>query len=556
VHGHLVTVEVGVERGADQRVQLDGLALDQHRLERLDAQAVQGRRAVQQHRVLADHLFEDVPHLGLFALDQLLGGLDRGGQAATLQLGEHERLEQLKRHLLRQAALVQAQVRADHDDRTARVVDALAQQVLAEAALLALDHVGQRLERALVGAGDGTAATVVVHQRVNRLLQHVLFIAHDDVRSVELQQAAQAVVAVDDAAVQVVQVGSREAAAIQRNQRTQVRRQHRQHGHDHPLRTVAGLDERLDQLDALGQALELGLRTGGGDFLAQAGHLGLQVDGAQQLVDRLGAHGGVEVVVVLLAGLHVLLFVEQLAALERGQARLGDHERFEVQDALDVAQGHVQHQADARRQRLEEPDVRHRRGQVDVAHALAADLGQGDLGAALLAHHATVLHALVLAAQALVVLDRTEDRGAKQAVTLGLERAVVDRLGLLHLAEGPRADQVRRSQGDLDRVEVQRLALLVEEIEQVFHFLSPSGVKAVDRAIRGEARPAMCRPRRAPYSSSNSMLMASERISFTSTLKDSGMPATISWLPSTMFLYIWLRPCTSSDFTVSISCRV
>src|SRR3546814_1452849 len=39
VDGHLVTVEVGVERGADQRMQLDGLAFDQHRLERLDARS-------------------------------------------------------------------------------------------------------------------------------------------------------------------------------------------------------------------------------------------------------------------------------------------------------------------------------------------------------------------------------------------------------------------------------------------------------------------------------------------------------------------------------------
>ncbi|CAM5366019.1 hypothetical protein SGRIM128S_00572 [Streptomyces griseomycini] len=42
MHGHLVTVEVRVERGADERVDLDGLALDQLRLERLDAEAVQG----------------------------------------------------------------------------------------------------------------------------------------------------------------------------------------------------------------------------------------------------------------------------------------------------------------------------------------------------------------------------------------------------------------------------------------------------------------------------------------------------------------------------------
>ena len=469
VHGHLVTVEVGVERGADQRVQLDRLALDQHRLERLDAQAMQGRRAVEQHRVLADDFFQDVPDFRLFALDQLLGGLDRRGQATALQLGEDEGLEQLQRHLLRQAALVQAQGRAHHDDRTARVVDALAEQVLPEAALLALDHVGQRLERALVGAGDGAAAAAVVHQRVHRLLQHALFIAHDDVGRVELEQAAQAVVAVDDAAVQVVEVGGREAAAVQRHQRTQVRRQHRQHGHDHPLGTVARLEEGLDQLDALGQALELGLRTGGGDLFLQLDHFGLQVDRAQQVVHRLCAHRGVEVVAVLLAHLHELLFVEQLAALERGQARLGDDERLEVQDALDVAQGHVQHQADARGQRLEEPDVGDRRGQVDVAHALAAHLGQGHFRAALLADHAAVLHALVLAAQALVVLDRTEDGGAEQAVALGLERAVIDGLGLLHLAVGPRADQVRRSQRDLDRVEVRRRAVLVEEVQQVFH---------------------------------------------------------------------------------------
>src|SRR5690606_39781003 len=57
----------------------------------------------------------------------------------------------------------------------------------------------------------------------------------------------------------------------------------------------------------------------------------------------------------------------------------------------------------------------------------------------------------------------------EQAVTLRLESAVVDGFRLLHFAEGPRTDQVRRGQRDLDRVEVQRLALLLEEVEQVFH---------------------------------------------------------------------------------------
>ena len=64
VNRHLVAVEVGVESGADERVQADRLALDEHGLERLDAQPVERRRAVQHHRVLGDDLVEDVPDLG------------------------------------------------------------------------------------------------------------------------------------------------------------------------------------------------------------------------------------------------------------------------------------------------------------------------------------------------------------------------------------------------------------------------------------------------------------------------------------------------------------
>ena len=143
VHRHLVAVEVGVERGADQRMDPDGLALDQHRLERLDAQAVQRRRAVEQHRVVLDDLLQDLVHLGALALHDLLGPLDRLGDALLHQLVDDERLEQLDRHRLGQAALVQPELRAHHDDRAAGVVHALAEQVLAEPALLALEHVAR-----------------------------------------------------------------------------------------------------------------------------------------------------------------------------------------------------------------------------------------------------------------------------------------------------------------------------------------------------------------------------------------------------------------------------
>ena len=75
--------------------------------------------------------------------------------------------------------------------------------------------------------------------------------------------------------------------------------------------------------------------------------------------------------------------------------------------------------------------------------ALAAHLGLDDLDAALLADDAAVLHALVLAAVALVVLHRAEDLGAEEPVALRLEGPVVDRLGLLDLAVRPLADLLR-----------------------------------------------------------------------------------------------------------------
>ena len=119
VDGHLVAVEVGVEGRADERMDLERLALDEHRLERLDAEAVERRGAVQQHRVLLDDVLEDVPHLRAAPLDHALGGLDVLRQLEVDEALHHERLEQLERHQLGQAALVQLERRAGDDDRTA-----------------------------------------------------------------------------------------------------------------------------------------------------------------------------------------------------------------------------------------------------------------------------------------------------------------------------------------------------------------------------------------------------------------------------------------------------
>src|SRR5438132_958400 len=90
----------------------------------------------------------------------------------------------------------------------------MAEEVLAEPALLALQHVAERLQPMVAGAGDRPAAAAVVDQRVARLLEHPLLVADDDLRRPELEEPLEPVVAVDDAAIQVVEVGRGEAAAV------------------------------------------------------------------------------------------------------------------------------------------------------------------------------------------------------------------------------------------------------------------------------------------------------------------------------------------------------
>ena len=183
------------------------------------------------------------------------------------------------------------------------------------------------------------------------------------------------------------------------------------------------------------------------------GALGLE--GREVLLELLGAvlDGGVATLLEPLA-------LQADLALERGQVAVtgvlvdrGDHVRREVDDLLEVLRGEVEQVAEPRRDTLEVPDVGDRGGELDVAHPLTADLGAGHLDAAALADDALEAHALVLAAVALPVPGGTEDLLAEEAVTLGLERAVVDGLRLLDLTVAPGADVLRGGQADLKLVE-------------------------------------------------------------------------------------------------------
>ena len=289
MHSHLVPVEVGVERLADERVDLDSFAFDQFRLERLDAEAVQRRCAVEEHRVFLNDLGQYIPNLRTASLHHLLGRLDVLGDLEIDQALHHERLEQLESHDLGKATLVQLQLRTDHDHRPTGVVDTLSKQILTETPLLALEHVGQRLQRPVARTRHRTATSPVVEQRIDGFLEHPLLVVHDDFRSAQIEQSLETVVAVDHAAIEIVQVRGGKPATIELHHRTKIRWNDWNGFEDHRLRIVLALEERLDDLEALRGSLPLlrGVRV---EHFVEEIHLAVEIDPGQVVLDRLSAH--------------------------------------------------------------------------------------------------------------------------------------------------------------------------------------------------------------------------------------------------------------------------
>ena len=99
--------------------------------------------------------------------------------------------------------------------------------------------------------------------------------------ALELHEPLEAVVAVDDAAVEVVQVAGREAAAVELDHRADLRRDDGQHVDDHPLGLVAAQAEGVHDLQALDDTRLL--------LAARALELGVELLGERLEVDLLQA---------------------------------------------------------------------------------------------------------------------------------------------------------------------------------------------------------------------------------------------------------------------------
>ena len=121
---------------------------------------------------------------------------------------------------------------------------------MTEATTLTLKHVAEGLERAVGGASDSAAVTSVVKEGIHRLLEHALFVADDDFWSLELQQRAKTIVAIDDSAIEVIEIGCREASTFERNERAEIRWNDWKHIQDHPLGACFRSGKALNEFKA------------------------------------------------------------------------------------------------------------------------------------------------------------------------------------------------------------------------------------------------------------------------------------------------------------------
>ena len=110
--------------------------------------------------------------------------------------------------------------------------------------------------------------------------------------------------------------------------------------------------------------------------------------------------------------------------------------------------------------------------ELNMPHALAPHFGKRDFNAALFANDTLVLHALVLAAQAFVILHGSKNARAKKSIAFRLERTVVDGFRLFDFTERPLQDLFGRSNRNANLIECLRRNCWAENVHDLLVHVS------------------------------------------------------------------------------------
>ena len=206
---------------------------------------MQSGSTIQHNRMFLDNFLKNIPDFRLQLFHHLLGILYIVRSSVGHQLFHYERFKQLYGHLFRKTTLINLQFRTYHDNGTARIIHTFSQKILTETAGLSFQHVRKRFQRPVSGACNRTAPASIINQSIHCFLEHTFLIPDNDIRCAQFQKTFQTIVPVDNSPVQIVQVRCGKTASVQLDHGAQIRRNYRNHRHNHPFRPVAGTSERF-----------------------------------------------------------------------------------------------------------------------------------------------------------------------------------------------------------------------------------------------------------------------------------------------------------------------
>ena len=108
--------------------------------------------------------------------------------------------------MFRQPTFAQLQVRANDNHGSSGIINPLTEQILAEAPLFAAQRIGQRFQGTAVPTQNLRSVPTIIKEGINRLLEHPLFIADNDIRRMQFQQPFKPVIPVDDTLIEIIKV--------------------------------------------------------------------------------------------------------------------------------------------------------------------------------------------------------------------------------------------------------------------------------------------------------------------------------------------------------------
>ena len=182
-------------------------------------------------------------------------------------------------------------------------------------------------------------------------MEHTLFIADDDVGCADFLQFLEAVVAVDDSAIEVIEVTCCKTATVKLNHRTEIGRKDGKHVEDHPFRAVATETECFNDFKALHCAETLLSNAVFNDFFEFLAVL-VKVDFHKEFLDGFCTHTDTE----SLEGFAVIFFHKFTVLSVRNNlflcefcdlACIEDDVVYKVKDLFKILRGNVKEEADA-----------------------------------------------------------------------------------------------------------------------------------------------------------------------------------------------------------------